>query len=475
MGETETLIEQMRRETEIERSRRPERLKKKKQQPNGKASEPESRQGVTVNDFVAYMPSHSYIYIPTREMWPAASVNSRLPQVTVVGADGNPTKVTAGSWLDKNNAVEQMTWSPGEPMLIADRLVANGGWFSKQGTRCFNLYRPPLVINGDADKADKWINHLNTIYGADNADHITRYFAFKVQKPQIKINHALLLGGDQGIGKDTICEPLKYAVGPWNCEEISPKEIFGRFNGYVKSVILRINEVRDLGEGSRFELYEHLKTLTASPPDVLRVDEKHVREYPVFNVCGVIITTNYKTNGIYLPASDRRHYVAWSDLKKENFDQKYWDDIWNWYENGGIGHVVAYLRSVDISTFNPKAPPPKTEAFWAIVDSNRSPENAELNDAIDALKRPRLITIDDIARVANGDVPLWLKDSKNRRVIPHRLEDCGYTPVRNPDAASDGLWKLRGKRQAIYARSELSIRDRLEAVRGMMGATDEEF
>src|SRR5215472_1160908 len=68
-----------------------------------------------------------------------------------------------------------------------------------------------------------------------------------------------------------------------------------------------------------------------------------------------------------LPAEDRRHYVAWSDLTKEDFTQAYWDEIWGWYENdGGIGHVVAYLQELDIADFNPKAPPPKTEAFWAI-------------------------------------------------------------------------------------------------------------
>jgi hypothetical protein len=35
----------------------------------------------------------------------------------------------------------------------------------------------------------------------------------------------------------------------------------------------------------------------------------------VFNCLGFIITTNYKTDGIYLPADDRRHYVAWSHRK----------------------------------------------------------------------------------------------------------------------------------------------------------------
>jgi hypothetical protein len=329
-----------------------------------KAAEPE---GATLKDFVAYMPGHSYICTLTREMWPAASVNARIP---------NPEKdVTAGAWLDRNNPVEQMTWAPGEPMLIKGKVVANGGWIRRKGLTCFNLYRPPVVVPGDAALAGPWVEHIRKIYdGEGDADHIIRYFAFKVQRPEIKINHALMLGGGQGIGKDTICAPLKHAVGPWNFIEISPKHISGRFNGYAKSVLLRVSEARDLGEVNRFDFYEQMKVLTASPPEVLRVDEKHLREYDVFNCCGVIITTNYKTNGIYLPADDRRHFVAWSQARKEDFDEAYWNRLWRWYEAGGFGHVAAYLRTLDVSDFNPKAPPAKTPAFWEIVNANHAPE-----------------------------------------------------------------------------------------------------
>ena len=55
----------------------------------------------------------------------------------------------------------------------------------------------------------------------------------------------------------------------------------------------------------------------------------------------------------------------------------------------------------------------------------------------------------------------WIKDRKNRRAIPHRLEKCGYVQVRN-DAAKDGLWVINGSRQVVYAKSELSISDRLK-------------
>jgi uncharacterized protein DUF5906 len=245
----------------------------------------------------------------------------------------------------------------------------------------------PTIKRGDANQAERWIDHVRRIY-ADEADHIMQWLAQRVQRPQEKVNHALVLGGEQGIGKDSMLEPVKHAVGPWNFQEIGPAKLLGRFNGFAKSVVLRISEARDLGDINRYAFYEHLKVYTAAPPDVLNVDEKNLREHYVPNVCSVIITTNHKTDGLYLPADDRRHYVAWSKLTKEDFDKSYWTDLWRWYESGGFHHVAANLCGLDISSFDPKAPAPKTSAFWAIVDANRAPEDAELADALDVLNAP---------------------------------------------------------------------------------------
>src|SRR6202008_3597162 len=110
---------------------------------------------------------------------------------------------------------------------------------------------------------------------------ILAWLAHRVQHPKQKINHALVLGGGQGVGKDTMLEPVKQAIGSWNFSEASPTQALGRFNPFLKSVILRISEARDLGEFDRFAFYDHMKSYIAAPPDVLRIDEKHIREYSI--------------------------------------------------------------------------------------------------------------------------------------------------------------------------------------------------
>lgn len=410
--------------------------------------------GIGLDDFHAYLPDHAYIFVPTREVWPAAGVDASVKPW--------PDGIKPSMWLDGARPVHQMTWVPGEPMVIAQRVAADGGWIHREGTNTFNLYRPPSIQPGDASNAAPWLDLLRYVY-PDDADHIVKWFAHRRQRPGEKVNHALVFGGAPGIGKDTIMEPLKQAVGAWNFKEVAPGDLLADFNPHVKAVVLRVSEARDSGDMSRFALYEHCKTLLACPPDVLRCNEKNLREHAVFNVVGVVFTTNHR-EGLYLPADDRRHYVMWSERDQMDFPATYWTEIYGWYHAGGFNHVAAYLDAVDLTGFDPKATPPKTPAFWAMVDAGRAPEEGEMADALEKLGNPPAVTIMLLQEAAGfaSEFQRWLADPRNRRQLPHKLGATGYVPVPN-GAAIDRLWKVGGKRQAIYGRKELTERDRLAA------------
>jgi hypothetical protein len=87
-----------------------------------------------------------------------------------------------------------------------------------------------------------------------------------------------------------------------------------------------------------------------------------------------------------------------------------------------------------------------------------------LADVLEALGNPGVVTLLQLIATATAETAEWLTDRRNRRAIPHRMERCHYVPVRNPEA-EDGLWKLKGKRQVVYARAGMSLQEQLAAAR----------
>jgi hypothetical protein len=196
------------------------------------------------------------------------------------------------------------------------------------------------------------------------------------------------------------------------------------------------------------------------------------------NLVCIIITTNNKTNGLYLKSDDRRHFVAWSPLTEADFDAGYFTKLWDWYnKEDGFAHVAAYLREVDVTAFDPKASPPKTSAFWEIVGANQAPEDSELSSLLtmigDPLEQPDAVTVEQVAAMARhlaefDDFYSMITDKKSRRTMPGRFERAGYVSLRNPGDRKDGLWAVNKKRQVIYVRKELSIKAQYAAAEALI-------
>jgi hypothetical protein len=220
--------------------------------------------------------------------------------------------------------------------------------------------------------------------------------------------------------------------------------------------------------------------------------EKYLKRYEIMNLVGLIVTTNNKTNGLYLPPDDRRYYVAWSPLRETDFEAEYFSKLWDWYETGGFDHVAAYLRAYDLSRFDPKATPPKTPAFWEIVGANRAPEESELaallaimGDPI-GLNDPGMVTLPKAITVAQvsaaaarimgqfDELWSWLNDRGKRRQVPGRFEKVGYAMTPNPGDQHDGQWVVAGKRQTVYTLKHLSGREQFEAVAALQKEAEQQ-
>lgn len=426
-----------------------------------------AQQADTLSQFWAHLPSGKIIHEPSRGLWAAGSFDKHVGRIKNPMSTGPGT--LASTWLSQHQAVQSMGWDPAEPMIIEDRILADD-WVRAPGCRTFNIFLPSAIVPVRGD-VSLWLEHIKMIYPAE-ADHIVSWFAHRVQCPGEKVNHGLVFVGDPGIGKDTVIEPVVAAIGPHNFKSVSAARFFNsEFNGYLKSVMLRIDEVHDLGGESKYAFHDRTKPVLAAPPASHEINEKHIPHHSARNVCGVILTSNH-ADALYLDRSDRRHFVCISDRRKEDFPDGYFDGLYAWFANGGNEAVAHYLAGVDLSAFNAKAPPPKTKGWHAIVAAGMAPETGDLADIIEALQRPAVVTLHTIRRHTTPESALRMvfDDARQRKNIPKRLRDCGYIEVANPDSPSNGRWSTVTGKMKIYGRQDLTEGERLNAARKFASA-----
>jgi hypothetical protein len=453
-----------------------------------------------LEDFVAYLPlGGTFIHLRTRKFWKGASgINAKIKPIDMGAVDknGKPTIKLASQVIMERYGVNHMTWAPGEPQIIRGKFYEGSGWAADPTAVSYNTFAPvPDSSGGDASLAGPWVDHVKYLYPDQiDHDHILNTLAYVVQNVGGKINHALVLAGGEGIGKDTIFEALRNILGGGNVTGIGPDVILeSQFSPYKKSLVLVIEEARDLGN-SRYKLNNKLKPIIATTSTGLYVNEKGIPEYSIQNHIFVCITTNHPDNGLYVNEGSRRYFVATSKVPSndKSISPDYFPRLHGWLGADGFRHVAAFLRARGLSQFNPKAPPPMNQGTRQMIVGGLHPDVAKMEDLLDAmagtrgddaLVRPKAITINMLKEYATKFVETggdWRPTDKDfysmmadgcypRNELSYRLRDCGYTPALNPDS-DRGDWRVKGRRGAIYAISNLPEEQRLREAKALTTA-----
>jgi hypothetical protein len=211
-------------------------------------------------------------------------------------------------------------------------------------------------------------------------EHVLNVMAFKVQNPSVKINHAILMTGAQGQGKDTLWAPMLWAIGGntlTNIKHVRNEELTSQWGYALEVEVMVIEELRQSEAKDRRALENQLKTVIAAPPEYLSINKKGLHPYEGINRLFVLAFSNERA-AITLPSDDRRWFVTWSDSAP--IDGK---AIWDWYkQGGGRSAVAAHLYARDVSAFDPGARPPLTDAKILMGSASLSPAEAWLVDQI---------------------------------------------------------------------------------------------
>ena len=292
-------------------------------------------------------------------------------------------KIEASVCFDENRdahasrILSGVTYAPGDGLMLErDGEIYGNRWIDA---------RPKVDLSVCVTDAQvqRWLDHCEVLVpDGYELDHCLDVMAYKVQHANRKINHAILHGGDEGCGKDTMWAPFIWAVaGPHNRNRsvVDSDGLHSQWGYNLEAEVMILNELKEPEAAARRALANKLKPIIAAPPETLQINRKGMHPYEMINRVFVLAFTNDAVP-ISLPTQDRRWFALWSRAPRMNPEAA--DAMWAWYKAGGYELIAAWLWQRDVRSFNPAAAPIETDYKRTLIEQSKSLTESALVEMI---------------------------------------------------------------------------------------------
>lgn len=274
--------------------------------------------------------------------------------------------------------VDKLTYAPGKPGICKEK-----SFHSEAMLDCLNIYSFPTYKEATGD-VSPFINLVREFCDNDeNAyQHMMEFFAYAIQNPGERINHALVLQGEQGIGKDTIVNTIEKVIGRSNSSFVTLQHVESAFNDWLFGKQMIVFE--EILAAGRRGIYNKLKPYITNP--VNTINTKHIALQRIYNRAFYIFMTNYK-HALSIDPGDRRVWVWYSSMLPR--PKEYYKAYYEWLgQEDTPGAIYAWLMDFDCSKFSPTAAPPMTSAKQSLIEASSSEIEQYLRQAKEAVTWP---------------------------------------------------------------------------------------
>ena len=378
------------------------------------------------NRFAYIQADDNYFDMNDRREISRGTFNALFRHVTCFSIHPSKVKrrIEAAVCFDENrqamgaHALAGITYAAGESVLVVrEGQVYGNRWADAR----------PAPVEGDISM---WLDHLHRMIPEERErKHMLDVIAHKVQRPDVKINHAILHIGRQGSGKDSLYEPFLWAVGGnrssrRNVAIVRNEEVQSQWGYNYESEIMVFEELRQTEAKDRRALENQLKPVIAAPPEFISVNRKGLHPYQALNRMFVLAFSNERVP-LSLPSEDRRWFVVYSEAPRMTDDEGAM--LWKWLDAGGCSAVAAWLHKRDVSAFNAGATPPMTEAKAIMVEQGRSGAESFLVDQLEnrlgefskgVVASPFYALCDRLTGMAGSKMP--------QAALLHALKEAGW-------------------------------------------------
>lgn len=274
--------------------------------------------------------------------------------------------------------VDTYTYAPGQPQFCKEQNYEGDGEMD-----CLNTYSDS-GITADPGDVEPFVQLVKDY--CDNVpeayNHVFAFLAYTVQNPGRRINHALVLQGEQGVGKDSMLLAMQRVYGAHNYSQVTLTNVESQFNEWLfgKQMIV----FQEMLAPGRRNIYNKLKPYITD--ELHNINRKGLSLYRIPNRAVYIFLTNYK-HALSLDPSDRRMWVWYSQMRPKSAD--YYKRYYTWLaDDRSAGALMDWLQNFDTSRFNPSAPPPMTDAKRALIDNSTNDIEQFLKQALEERSWP---------------------------------------------------------------------------------------
>ena len=306
-----------------------------------------------------------------------------------------------------------------------------------------------IPVKGDWSTIAEQFEHV--VKEDEQRTHWYNYLACKLQRPQLKLKHVLLLSGGQGIGKSFFGVLGKFIFGARNVGIAETSHLRSEFNSVFVNKELVI--IEELMAAKHLETENMMKPLISET--TIMCNEKCIPRFEARTPLAFMAFSNYE-KCINLSEDDRRWHVVHSEATKQS--SEYYDKLFAAIETEGPAFIYYLMYEHDLSSFNPNAASPMTDAKQNLIHRSFTPVRAALTDLIETGLPP---FNKDIVSSAELDMQLSMcpnvsARSREPRNVSDTLKQMGKSSLgqRMVKGVRHSLWIIRNQEKWSQATSE---------------------
>lgn len=245
-------------------------------------------------------------------------------------------------------------WRGKTPVRKFERSVYEPGKERYLGNE-LNLWVPSGIEPAPGD-VSPLVDHLELLLPDQRERELfLDYLHFIVCRPAEKMMFAVLLQGEQGIGKSVIGQLVTRCVGQRNVKTPTSEIIKRDFTSWQEGCSLVL--IEELMTEGRLEVANKLKRVITEP--ILVIERKGIDPYEIPNTLNVLCFTNHK-DAVRLEKGDRRWFVLYSPMKPQPLE--YYKRLFDWLDRPESAPAFIHWLMQRNPVLNPKGRAPETDA-----------------------------------------------------------------------------------------------------------------